>query len=428
MNNIKIFRVDGSSLSLNEMPWIPSLQHGEVVHDLEFMINRADGSLSHLSSSSAPVFDPGSNIIGAVVTFEDITIRKNEQKKIEMERILLKAIIDSLPVGVSVVDSNGHMILRNQPMYSYLGPDASSTDISDLSLFSVFRPGSDMPLKAEEMPVARAFLNGETVSEEELEIQRADGRRVVVLAHATPMRDEKDNIIGGLAVFTDVSKLKVLERELKRSNAELQQFAYIASHDLREPLRMVSSYLELIERRYKGKALDSKAEEYMHYAIDGADRMRRMIDDLLTYSRVDTKGNEFSKVRMEDVLDTALKDLRKRIEGSSASITHDSLPEITADGTQMIVLMENLIGNAIKFRGERPPEVHVSANATVDGWTFSVEDNGIGIAPEQRDRVFVMFQRLKRSRELRGNRYRTCDSEKDRREAWRPYMVPFRCR
>ncbi len=97
---------------------------------------------------------------------------------------------------------------------------------------------------------------------------------------------------------------------------------------------------------------------------------------------------------MEEVLDTTLKDLRKRIEGSSASITHDTLPEITADGTQMIVLMENLIGNAIKFRGERPPEVHVSANATVDGWTFAVEDNGIGIAPEQRDRVFVMFQRL----------------------------------
>ncbi len=123
---------------------------------------------------------------------------------------------------------------------------------------------------------------------------------------------------------------------------------------------MVSSYLELIERRYKGKALDSKAEEYMHYAIDGADRMRRMIDDLLTYSRVDTQVKAFTTVNMEDVLRTALKDLRKSIEDSSASITSTPMPEINADRTQMLVLLENLIGNAIKFRGKISKDKHLS--------------------------------------------------------------------
>ena len=157
---------------------------------------------------------------------------------------------------------------------------------------------------------------------------------------------------------------------------------------------MVSSYLDLLERKYEGKVLDIKAKEYMDFAIDGADRMRRMIDDLLTYSRVGTQGRSFSAVRMEEVLETALKDLRKSIEDSSASITSTSLPEIDANRTQMLVLLENLIGNAIKFRGTEPPRINISARCADEEWTFCIEDNGIGIDLKQKDRVFQMFQRL----------------------------------
>ena len=157
---------------------------------------------------------------------------------------------------------------------------------------------------------------------------------------------------------------------------------------------MVSSYLDLLERKYEGKVLDTKAKEYMDFAIDGADRMRRMIDDLLMYSRVNTQGGSFVPVRMEEVLETALKDLRKSITDTNASITSTSLPEIKADRTQMLVLLENLIGNAIKFRGTEPPRINISARGTGNEWTFAIEDNGIGIVPSQKDRVFQMFQRL----------------------------------
>ena len=182
--------------------------------------------------------------------------------------------------------------------------------------------------------------------------------------------------------------------ELKRSNADLQQFAYVASHDLREPLRMVSSYLELLEKRYDGKVLDERAKEYIGFAVDGADRMKAMINDLLEYSRVDTQGKPFSEVDMGAVLSTSLKDLRSEIEKNEASITGDHLPTIMADETQMISLLENLIGNAIKFHGNEPPVVLVSYEEEKDELVFSIKDNGIGIDPGQKDRVFKMFHRL----------------------------------
>ncbi len=191
-------------------------------------------------------------------------------------------------------------------------------------------------------------------------------------------------------------------RELARSNADLQQFAYVASHDLKEPLRMVASYTQLLARRYKGK-LGADADEFIGYAVDGASRMQALIDDLLSYSRIGTRANEPAPVRAGDSLDAALHNLRAAIEQSGAVVTHDALPEVAADGSQLVQLFQNLIGNALKFRGREPPRVHVAAERRGDAWEISVRDNGIGIASEYRDRVFVIFQRLHTRGEYPGN-------------------------
>lgn len=182
-------------------------------------------------------------------------------------------------------------------------------------------------------------------------------------------------------------------RELARSNADLEQFAYVASHDLQEPLRAVVSYLQLLERRY-GSQLDERAKRYIAYAVDGGRRMQTLISDLLTYSRVGRRDIAFEDVDLEAIVKRVEAGLHVAIEESDAVLTYDPLPTVVGDSTQLTQLFQNLIVNAIKFRGESPPRVHVSAERHDGAWLFSVRDNGIGIAPEYRERVFVLFQRL----------------------------------
>jgi len=187
--------------------------------------------------------------------------------------------------------------------------------------------------------------------------------------------------------------LSVYADRLRSSNAELEQFAYAASHDLKEPLRMVDGYVRLLATRYAGQ-LDEQADQYIAYTIDGVERMQQLIQDLLTYSRVETHGQPFETTEASRALTWAVANLEAAIRESSASVTHDALPVVVAEPTQLGQLLQNLVGNAIKYRGEAPPEVHVSADRVDDAWQFTVADNGMGIAPDDRERVFELFRRL----------------------------------
>jgi light-regulated signal transduction histidine kinase (bacteriophytochrome) len=196
-------------------------------------------------------------------------------------------------------------------------------------------------------------------------------------------------------------ELKQTVAELGRSNAELQQFAYVASHDLQEPLRMVASYTQLLAKRYKGK-LDDDADEFIAYAVDGANRMQRLINDLLSYSRVSTRSNPLEPANCEAILDQALTNLRATLQESGAVITHDPLPVVMADQTQLVQLFQNLIGNAVKFHGEESPRVHIGIQRQEREWLFCVRDNGVGIDPQYASRIFVIFQRLHSKAEYPG--------------------------
>ncbi|HEY0337489.1 MAG TPA: ATP-binding protein [Burkholderiales bacterium] len=190
-------------------------------------------------------------------------------------------------------------------------------------------------------------------------------------------------------------------QELTRSNAELEQFAYVASHDLQEPLRMIASYTQLILRRY-GDRLDSDAREFMDFVVDGAARMKQLIEDLLAYSRVGTHGKQFERTDCEAVLKKARANLRVAIENHAAVITQDPLPTLDADDTQLVQLFQNLLGNAIKFRGPQAPSIHISAQENGANWLFGVADKGIGIDPQYFERIFMVFQRLHNKTEYPG--------------------------
>ncbi len=236
---------------------------------------------------------------------------------------------------------------------------------------------------------------------------RKDGREFPIEVALNPIRTREGLLV--LCVVVDITERKTAETqllekmaELNRSNEELAQFANFASHDLQEPLRMVASYTQLLARRYKGQ-LDADADEFIAFAVDGARRMQRLVQDLLAYSRIGAKGITPSAISSEEALRLALINLHDAIEDSGAQVTHDLLPIVQADETQLVQLFQNLVGNAIKYQSGGVPKVHVSAAKNDQQvWTFSVKDNGIGIGPEYFEKIFGMFQRLHKREEFAG--------------------------
>jgi PAS domain S-box-containing protein len=318
-------------------------------------------------------------------------------------RALLQSVFDATSDAIYVKDLEGRYLLFNRGVELVTGKSADEVmGRDDTFLFP-----------AEEAAVVmegdRAVIAGGVTETYEERLTAADGELRVYSSTKGPVRDATDQVYGLFGIARDVTdsrrtlmELEHRTEELERSNAELERFAYVASHDLQEPLRMVASYTQLLQKRYEGQ-LDADADVFIGFAVEGAVRLQRLIDDLLTYSRVGTRGLELEVTDSGDAFRAAARNLERLIADNGAVVASGPLPTVLADPTQLVQLFQNLIGNAIKFHGEAPPEVRVSAEADGAMWRFSVQDNGIGIDPKYFERVFVVFQRLHSRAEYEGS-------------------------
>lgn len=250
-----------------------------------------------------------------------------------------------------------------------------------------------MELKASSQKTRMVLVAGEVLGLLFLGIAGVITQREMVQRRKAEEEVRKLNVDLERKIAERTAQLAERAKDLERSNMELQQFAYVASHDLQEPLRTIASFTQLLAKRYADK-LDDKAREFIGFAVDGSKRMQTLINDLLSFSRVGTQGKALEPVRCDETLDAVLRSLKRAIEESGAVITRDPLPVVLADELQLGQLLQNLLGNALKFRGDKAPRIHIGAERTGEAWKISVRDNGIGIAPEHYERIFVIFQRL----------------------------------
>jgi PAS domain S-box-containing protein len=342
----------------------------------------------------------------------DITARKRAEMAQSREKANLQAIFDVVNVGMLLIDEAGSVRRVNDTVSRWLGKDlAAHLGLQPGGLVGCVHAINDpsrcgQTPHCELCPVRQTFesvlRDGEPIHDvESVATLVIDGKEVLfwVEASADPLLlDGRRYVVLALSDITARKRVEEsLQRtaeELARSNRDLEQFAYIASHDLQEPLRMVAGYLQLLEDRYKGQ-LDEKADKFIAYSVDGAERMSRLIRDLLDFSRVNTHGNELCDVDSETAFDSALRNLDSAIRDSAAEITHDPLPTVRADSAQLARVFQNLIGNAIKFRApDRPPRIHVGVRGEDGQRIFSVRDNGIGFEQQYEDKIFMIFQRL----------------------------------
>jgi signal transduction histidine kinase len=344
-------------------------------------------------------------------TIVDMTEQVDEHyremsKGMFQERQMLMTIIDTMPVGMVIANRDGSIWHSNMQSES-LTPHRVGGGAPDPGL-DTWLDSDDHQMGIEDWPLYRALYSYLTTRDKEIRLYRPTGEVKTLLASAAPLRSDDGVLIGAISVFMDITELKsALEKlteqaeELKRSNAELQQFAYVASHDLKEPLRMVVNYVQLLKKNYRDR-LDPKGIEYIEYASEGALRMRAMIDELLDYSRVGMTTEQFDPVDMDKLLEEVIEDLGAAIDESGAYIKWSKLPTVTAVRRQMIILMENLISNSIKFRNVEAPHIAIDARVSGSFWEFSVKDNGIGIDTNYSERLFKMFQRLHTREEYPG--------------------------
>ncbi|MFA5353061.1 MAG: ATP-binding protein [Thermodesulfovibrionales bacterium] len=313
---------------------------------------------------------------------------------------LWESIFESIPHPFYVIDSKDYTIKAANSATLRFGEITETTTCYRLS------HKRDTPCSGPEhpCPALEVMKTKQPVVVEHIHFDK-DGNPRYVEVHCYPILDSTGDVAMVTEYCLDITERKIAEQNLQKSledlessNKELQQFAYVASHDLQEPLRMISSYTQLLDRRYKDK-LDTDAQEFIRYAVDGAVRMQRLINDLLDYSRVGTRDRAFEPVDTELILDQVLGNLSMAVEENQAVIEHENLPCVMGYPFQLRQLFQNLIINAIKFRGDAPPRIVISARKRGKKWIFSFRDNGIGIEPQYRDRIFLIFQRL-HTREL----------------------------
>ena len=387
--------------------WMQAIET-KSLYETEYRVRLHDGSYGYFFCRGVPVLEADGSIREWVGIHRDITERKQAEEALRESESRFRRVVDSNMIGIIFWDVNGNILEANDAFLEIVGytqedmvPDKIGwKDITPAEYHHLDEQGIE--------EIAAAGI----CTPFEKEYIRKDGSRVPVLVGGAILEGYEDrgvcfviNISDAVAAATQRKRMEHAlaeqAKELARSNADLAQFAYVASHDLQEPLRMVASYTQLLSRRYKGK-LDEDADEFIAFAVDGANRMQKLIKDLLEYSRIGTRGKQLAPVECESIFEDAIANLQIAIEESGAIVKRDRLPTVWGDRTQLGQLLQNLIGNAIKFCENPPPRIHVSAQKGENEWIFSVCDNGIGIEPDQRDRIFVIFQRLHSRAEYPG--------------------------
>ena len=385
---------------------------------------RRGGKCLWIQTIKIPVHNKHGKVTGLVGIRRDVTAQMKMKGELAFEKFLLHALLDTVPDAIYFKDLESRFLRSSRALANRFGTDDPDRLIgkSDTDFFS--REHAEKALR-DEQGIIKTGIPLIGIDEKET---WPDGHVTWVSTTKMPLKDETGKIVGTFGVSRNVTEQKLtgieLERlagaltvsnagleqanrelrksqdmlvkanhELFRSNAELEQFASVASHDMQEPLRMVVSYLELISQRY-GDRLDPDGIDFIRYAVDGAKRMQRLINNLLDYSRLTKQGSLLESTESEKALRHAVDNLKVAIEESGARVAWDPLPTVRADPGLLERLLQNLVANAVKYRSERPPDVHVSAFKQSTEWVFSIRDNGIGIAAGDCERIFGIFQRL----------------------------------
>jgi PAS domain S-box-containing protein len=370
---------------------------------IELSARRKDGSTFPIEIMLSPLVSPEGTLVTAAI--RNITERKKAESQLAKMESRYRGLLEAAPDSMVLVNQAGEIVLLNlqaERQFGYSRDDLVGQPVKTI-----------IPEAVAERLVENALRPSLNPSETktplavELSARRRDDSEFPVELTLSPL-DTSDGVLVTMAL-RDITARKKAEahllltvRELNRSNEELGQFAYLASHDLQEPLRMVASYTQLLAKRYKGR-LDADADEFINFAVDGANRMQRLIQDLLVYSRVGTTAKNLEMTSSEAALQKSLANLRSAITEGDALVTHDPLPDVRADEGQLTQVFQNLIGNAIKYHGHQRPVIHVSACSSGGGtWLFSVKDNGLGIDAKYFSQIFGMFQRLHGRKEFEG--------------------------
>jgi PAS domain S-box-containing protein len=385
----------------NEEPEIlAKLRKGERVDHFETKRKRKDGTLLDVSLTISPIKSLSGTIIGASKIARDLT----SKKQVERAALLLSSIVDSSDDAILSKDLNGIITSWNKSaerMFGYTAAEAVGQPVAALLIPS--------DRQDEEPDILAKLRSGERVDHFETKRKRKDGTLMDISLTISPVKDPNGSVIGASKIARNITEQIRNQQELRhsnnsliRSNADLEQFAYSASHDLQEPLRMVSTYSEMLRRKFGGQ-LGSAGDEYLGFVIEGAHRMEQLLSDLRTYTLASTANNGPPPILSpETAIARSIANLRPAIEENGAGITFDPLPPVRMHEFQLEQLFQNLIGNAIRYRSSERPSIHLGATREGDAWKFFIRDNGIGIDPQYKEQIFGIFKRLHTSSEYSG--------------------------
>lgn len=377
--------------------------------ETEYRLIDKKGNVKWVTGKAVPIFNKSGKILGHIGTVSDITERKQAIELLEKSENKYRQIVETAQEGIWLIDENNYISFFNQKMCEILG--YSAEEMKGKKLFD-FMDADEKKNALLQIENRKQKINGNY----DVKYITKSGNPIWTNISTNSIFGEDGKYKGALAMVTDITqrksdeellhqseiKLAAKNKELEQKNKELQQFAYVASHDLQEPLRTTSSFVNLLEEQYKGR-LDEKADKYIHYIVESSGRLKTLITDLLEFSRIGSK-KELKEVDCNKVLQEVLDDLGAAVKETSAKITAGTLPVISGYSTEIKQLFQNLVFNSIKFRKKNTiPVINISAQYMEDGWQFAFTDNGIGIAKENHERIFIIFQRLHTRNEYTGS-------------------------